>query len=93
MEFENALLSVVPELGALPYWEMYEDFEGTTERPGKFYGTADWAFTPRFFGSMDGDPRANFTLTNSDYGGVFGRLCCQRSMSDRNEVVNFARCN
>uniref|UniRef100_A0A7R9V365 Tyrosinase copper-binding domain-containing protein n=1 Tax=Chlamydomonas euryale TaxID=1486919 RepID=A0A7R9V365_9CHLO len=78
MEFENALLSVVPELGALPYWEMYEDFEGTTERPGKFYGTADWAFTPRFFGSMDGDPRANFTLTNSDYGGVFGGRAVSR---------------
>lgn len=28
MEFENALLSVVPGLKALPYWEMYEDFQG-----------------------------------------------------------------
>ncbi|PRW60197.1 tyrosinase 2 [Chlorella sorokiniana] len=63
LEFENALLSVVPELSAMPYWNFLLDAPG-----GKYYKTDRWAFGDLYGGSMVGDPDVGYAVTD----GVFG---------------------
>ncbi|KXZ52931.1 hypothetical protein GPECTOR_8g307 [Gonium pectorale] len=63
LEFENALLSVVPGLRAMPYWDF------TLDRPGgRYFNTSQYIFTEKYAGKIGGDPEANYTVTTGAFG-------------------------
>lgn len=61
LEFELALLSVVPQLGALPYWDITLDTRG-----GKYANTSNpnYIFSKNWAGSITGDPTKFYTVTD-----------------------------
>jgi len=48
LQLEDSLLSVAPNMKAIPYIDITKDVEG-----GEFYGTESWAFAPHYVGSID----------------------------------------
>ncbi len=66
IEFENAIRSVVPELPAIPYWDMSLDTRG-----GKYKITdPDYFFSPKWAGALGSAPHA----ANNSYSVVDGML-------------------
>lgn len=63
LEFENALLSVVPGLPGLPYWDSSLDAPG-----GRYYNTSKYIFSTRYAGNKTGDPTRNYTVTTGAFG-------------------------
>eukprot|EP00197_Chlamydomonas_leiostraca_P016263 CAMPEP_0202863950 /NCGR_PEP_ID=MMETSP1391-20130828/4382_1 /ASSEMBLY_ACC=CAM_ASM_000867 /TAXON_ID=1034604 /ORGANISM="Chlamydomonas leiostraca, Strain SAG 11-49" /LENGTH=436 /DNA_ID=CAMNT_0049543641 /DNA_START=102 /DNA_END=1412 /DNA_ORIENTATION=+ len=60
LEFELALLSVVPALKAMPYWNFLHDLRG-----GKYFmHPTKYMFSPSWAGSLTGDPQYNYTVTD-----------------------------
>ncbi|WIA14551.1 hypothetical protein OEZ85_003068 [Tetradesmus obliquus] len=64
LEFELALLAVVPELRALPYWDLTLD----SSKGGRYYNTPNFMFSSRWAGSLDSSPAENFAVKD----GIFG---------------------
>lgn len=66
IEFENAIRSVVPELRAIPYWDISLDTRG-----GKYKITdPDYFFSPKWAGALGSAPQA----ANNSYSVVDGML-------------------
>lgn len=59
LEFEAALLAVVPKLKAVPYWDI------TLDAPGaKYWGTKHSITASKYLGDIDGDARVGWAVTN-----------------------------
>lgn len=59
IEFENALLAIDPDIGAMPYWDVTLD----SENGGIYYQQdPEWIFSSSHFGSYNGDPNQNFQV-------------------------------
>lgn len=62
LEFEQAVLSVVPSLKALPYWDSTLDYKG-----GRYYNTSSSMFSPKYAGTRPALPENNYQVAD----GVF----------------------
>lgn len=63
LQFEDSLLSVDPEIGALPYWNMALD-----SSTGKYrHDKQNYIFSDNFFGSFRGNEQSNFVVTDGQF--------------------------